>query len=180
MFKRRYRLETDDLITVEPDHHLPAPRRRILIPAVNRVANTIIGMAHNLPTAGHTGVDSTFRRVTERYHFKSAWRVVATYVRACRVCRTNRRPNHLPYGKPSPLQPPSAMPGAGLSSDFTFSLPPSPGPVLAGVTYTGIQVYVCRLTKRARLIPIVDDTITAEQTAAVYVQHYSSSLTSDA
>ena len=169
-FKARYTLEDDGLITMAPDHHVPAARRRILLPALPVVTDVLIRMVHDTPTSGHTAIDTTFRRFTERYHMKAAYRIVATYVRACRICRLTRRPLHLPYGKQHPLDPPSSIPGADLSTDFTFCLPPSADPILSGVTYTGIQVYVCRLTKRVRFLPVVDATITAEQCADLYIQ----------
>jgi hypothetical protein len=60
------------------------------------------------------------------------------------------------------------IPGADLSTDFTFCLPPSVCPTSQRV-YTGIQVYVDRLSKRVLLLPCSSD-ITAEGAADLYLQ----------
>jgi hypothetical protein len=87
-------------------------------------------------------------------------------VASCPTCRENRSLAHPPYGM-VPLEIPNLL-GADLSKDFTFCLPRSMCPT-SQRTYTGVQVYVDRLSKRVLLLPCSSDII-AEGAADLYLQ----------
>jgi hypothetical protein len=140
---------------------------RVLLPAVSAVTMPILTLYHDGPSSGHTGITSTYKRVRKRFFCVGLLRLVERHVARCDVCRQNQVRSHAPYGLARPLEIPE-VPGASLSTDFAFSLPPSKCPV-TGAIFRGIQVYVCRLTKRVRLLPC-NESITSKQAAALYAQ----------
>jgi hypothetical protein len=164
-FHRRYQRLPSGLIVVRTKIDGGSPR--VLLPNVSAVTTPILQHLHDSPLSGHTGADSTYRRMRARFYAQGLSNIVDRYVASCPTCRENRSLAHPPYGMAAPLEIPT-LPGADLSTDFTFCLPRSVCPTSQCV-YTGIQVYVDRLSKRVLLLPCSSD-ITAEGAADLYLQ----------
>lgn len=167
-FTRRYRL-VDGLIYTRPEVGA-GPRRcrpRLVLPASNReLIATALDSVHATTTSGHLGVEATYQRLLQRYDFPRMLQTVEKYVRGYYVCQENRHSTQKRYGQYHGLEVPAPFPGSALSTDFTFGLPPCEHP-LNGQQYDGIQVYVCRLTRRVRFLPVAE-TISAPEAAALY------------
>ena len=48
--------------------------------------NRVFVENHDLPQAGHLGVQKTYHRVTEKYYWPNLFRDVTVYVRSCDIC----------------------------------------------------------------------------------------------
>ena len=170
-FKRRYRKDSDGRI-FERSFELSDPfthGERLVLPVVQEDTSIItaaIRVCHEVTTSGHSGTGATFHRVRARFTFRGMWDKVTAFVLTCHRCQYARHSTKAPFGLSKPLEPPVPIPGADLSTDFTFGLPPATHPV-TGLTYEGIQVWMDRLTRRIRLLP-VNKTITAKQCASLY------------
>ena len=173
--KSRYYTTSDGLLYTRP-MPLSDPscvRDRLVLPtstkegdAASIIIRAAIRICHDTPAAGHLGPAPTYQRVRLRFWFVRMWGQVKTYVRRCQRCQLSRHSTQRPIGVASPLEPPASTPGADLSTDFTFGLPPMSHP-LHGNVINGVQAYVCRLTRRVRLLP-VPSTISSAQTATLY------------
>ena len=169
--KRRYALDKEGRI-LERTRDLNDPFAhgdRLVLPAVpgdDSIIRAAIRMCHVTTTSGHAGVDATFYRVRSRFSIRGAWGHVLKFVQVCQRCQYSRHSTQSKYGLSKPLEPPIPIPGADLSTDFTFGLPPAEHP-MTGIMYEGIQVWIDRLSRRVRLLP-VNKTITAEQCATLY------------
>ena len=176
-FKQRYRRDEEGLIWLCAQPGVSdIAHDRLLLPAtqglkssakLHPILRAVLHMCHDTKTAGHSGFRSTYERTRQRFFARGLYRWTEKYTRDCATCRLNRQPVHDTYGLQSPLQPPRAAPGADLSTDFTFSLPKSRSPT-TGKIYDGVQVWVCRLTNRVRLVPCCES-ITASGAAALYL-----------
>ena len=164
-FRRRYQRLASGIITVRTGVDAGSPRT--LIPNVTDVTDPIFALMHDNPASGHTGIDTTYRRVRARFFAHGLLNSVEKYVGRCKVCRENRVRAHRPYGMAEPIELPS-LPGSDLTTDFTFKLPRSKCPVTK-IVYDGIQIYVDRLTKVTRFLPCVE-TITAEGAADLFTR----------
>lgn len=104
--------------------------------------------------------------MSTRYWIPGLKRRVTDFVRTCHRYQFSRHSTAQPSGLTRPLELPPLSPGSHLSTDFTFDLPVAEHPITK-VEYSGVQVYVCRLTGRVRFLP-VNPEITAEQAAILY------------
>ena len=52
-----------------------------------RCWTAVLQIAHNVPTAGHMGIDKTRRRILCRYYWPGVLKDVANHYRTCEVCR---------------------------------------------------------------------------------------------
>ena len=175
VFAERYYITSDGLLFARP---LPlsdpnCTKDRLVLPPSKKegdepstAINAAIKACHCPPTCGHLGAAPTYQRVRARFWFPRMWAAVKDYVRRCQRCQLSRSSTLKPLGQAQPLEPPGPVPGADLSTDFTFGLPPTYHP-LSGNVIDGVQAYVCRLTRRVRLLP-VPSTISSAQSATVY------------
>ena len=175
--KRRYRMDTEGRIFTRSDAHNDpfAASERLVLPRVlksehwgadDSIIRAAIQLCHGTSTSGHSGVQSTFERVRKRFFFKEMWPRVERFVGSCHACQYAKHSTGCSQGLSKPLEPPCSVPGADLSSDFTFGLPPAKDPI-TDCTYEGVQVWICRLSRRVKFIP-VNATITAQQCATLY------------
>lgn len=167
-FRRRYEL-VDGLLFTRPSvgaGPLRARPRLVLPRSSQAIIATALDSVHVTTTAGHLGVEATFQRLAQRYDFPKMQQAVEEYVRGCFACQQSRHSTQRKLGQYHGLEPPLPFPGASLSTDFTFGLPRCRHP-LTGVEYNGIQVYVCRLSRRVRFLP-VSETISAPEAATLY------------
>ncbi|EEZ97618.1 Retrovirus-related Pol polyprotein from transposon gypsy-like Protein [Tribolium castaneum] len=69
---------------------------KLVIPRKHRIQ--IIREYHDEPTASHFGFFKTFRRVSEEFYWPKMRPDILKYVRACKVCGSQKSPNQGPYG----------------------------------------------------------------------------------
>ena len=177
-FKRRYRQDQQGQLWLRPMEGVSdIIEERLLLPgtagkkgpsvALHPMLRLAMEACHDAKVSGHSGVHVTYHRLRQRFFARGMWRLTKQYIADCRTCKLNRRAAHPAYGLSNPLEPPGLIPGADLSTDFTFALPLSKCPT-TGHQYDGIQVYVCRLSSRVRLLPC-NESITAEGAATLYM-----------
>ncbi|XP_043285560.1 uncharacterized protein [Venturia canescens] len=53
---------------------------------------------HDVPQSGHLGMEKTFRRLSQRYHWPNMFREVAKYIRKCEICQRCKVDQALPVG----------------------------------------------------------------------------------
>ena len=59
---------------------------QVVVPKVAR--DTVLGLAHDIPLAGHLGVEKTKSRVLRHYNWPGVFQGVAMY---CRTCETSQK-----------------------------------------------------------------------------------------
>jgi transposase InsO family protein len=116
----------------------------------------VLHQCHDIPMAGHFGVQKTLELVTRRYWWPQLRKFVEEYVRTCDVCCRSKMPRHRPFGLLQPLPTPDG-PWKSISLDFITDLPPSEG-------FDAILTVVDRFTKMAHFIPCTKTT-NSEETA---------------
>jgi len=62
---------------------------------------------HNLPTAGHLGVQRTYDSIRGNYYFDKMYKKVEEFVRCCEDCHMRKRPPIRHKAHLIPIQPPS-------------------------------------------------------------------------
>ena len=65
---------------------------QIMVP--ERYRNDILHIAHDLPFAGHMGVNKTYRRVLPYFYWPGLRKDVASYCKSCHTCQMVGKPNH--------------------------------------------------------------------------------------
>ncbi|XP_042032481.1 uncharacterized protein LOC121779227 [Salvia splendens] len=114
-------------------------KRRIYVSRDSTVKELLLHEYHASPTAGHPGVDRTFKRLATGFYWKGMRKEVKNFVNACYECQTTKYSTQKPAGLLQPLPIPSRV-WEDVSMDFITGLPQSRG-------YTAILVAVDRLTK---------------------------------
>ena len=106
----------------------------------------IMKRCHDHPTTGHPGIQNTIEITRKTYYWPCLAKEVEEFVRTCGSCQRNKYTNHKPYGKLQPLPTPEG-PWKDIVIDHIPDLPISEG-------YSTVLVFVCRLTKMTKFIPI--------------------------
>ena len=65
--------------------------RRVVIPGT--LQSIVLEMCHNIPAAGHQGVQGTTAKVKEKYFWYRMSERIKNYVETCDVCSRNKKPN---------------------------------------------------------------------------------------
>ncbi|VFQ95935.1 unnamed protein product [Cuscuta campestris] len=101
---------------------------------------------HATPTAGHQGVDRTFRRLAAIFFWPGMCRAVRQFVASCTICQATKYSTQKPGGLLRPLPIPDRV-WEAVSLDFVTGLPPSKG-------FTAVLVVVDRLSKYVHFGPL--------------------------
>ncbi|GLI63416.1 hypothetical protein VaNZ11_006384 [Volvox africanus] len=136
-----------------------ALRARLYIPDIPGLHAKLLREAHDIPIAGHLGRDKTLARLSRLYYWPNMDRSVDAYTATCPSCQRCKHRHGRPLVKSQPLPIPE-RPWQSISLDLITDLPKS---------HRGdgaIAVFVCRLSKMMRVIP-VNTNITAERLAEV-------------
>ena len=134
---------------------------RIVVPLDDSLRTRILFEYHDSPLSGHLGREKTFLSLSKDFYWPHMYKWVRKYVRTCEVCQ-RVKPAPVSQAPLHPLSIPNEI-WKSISMDFVFGLPPDSG-------YTGILVFVDRLSKMVHLVP-VSESITAEATAQHFIQH---------
>ena len=138
---------------------------RICVPngtSVN-VRKEIMNLFHNLPVSGHRDAEVTYLNIRSKFYWPNMYKHVKKYVATCDTCLKNKALTRKMSGLLQPIPYPSTQPFAELTTDFATCLPDSLCQY-SGVSFNAIQIYVCRLSRRAKLLKC-RTTDTAAQTA---------------
>lgn len=119
---------------------------QIVVPPTCR--NEILRLGHDVPMAGHLGVNKTYERVLDHFYWPGIKRDVADYSRSCHVCQVvGKRNQKIP---PAPLQPIPAFrePFSRVIVDCVGPLPRTK----AGNQY--LLTIMCASTRLPEAIPL--------------------------
>ncbi|KAL1540646.1 hypothetical protein AAHA92_24966 [Salvia divinorum] len=120
--------------------------RRIYVAKTSVANEALLYEHHSTPSAGHPGIERTFRRLAASFFWVNMRRDVKRFVEACFECQTTKYSTQKPAGLLQPLPIPSQV-WEDVSMDFITGLPQSKG-------YTVILVVVDRLSKYAHFAPL--------------------------
>ena len=74
----------------------------------NTLRNTVLYFCHDVPAAGHMGVEKTLARVLQRYWWPRVSVDVSKYVLSCIFCQLHKHQTGTPFGLLQPIPPPSS------------------------------------------------------------------------
>lgn len=115
--------------------------RRLVVASTSPAKPALLYEHHSTPTAGHLGVERTFRLLASSFYWPNMRREVKQFVAACFECQTTKYSTQKPAGLLQPLPIPFQV-WEDVSMDFITGLPQSRG-------FTAIMVVVDRLSKYA-------------------------------
>src|SRR5712692_6570264 len=137
----------------------------IYVPKDNDLKRSIISQHHDMLPAGHPGQFKTLEMVKQQYWWPGMQRFTFDYVDGCAVCQSTKNLPNQPSVPLSPISPDDdATPFSRVSLDFITELPNSEG-------FDAILVVVDHDVTKATVIVPCKTTITADQTAALYLNH---------
>ncbi|GAA5988531.1 hypothetical protein JCM11641_003305 [Rhodosporidiobolus odoratus] len=122
---------------------------RVHLPDIDDLRLLALRKAHDLPSAGHLGVEKTLERLRRSSYFPGDRKLVERYVGSCDTCFRNKSRRSAPHGLLQPLPPPS-RPWSSMALDFIVKLPTSQE------GNDSILVIVDRFTKFAHFIPCTE------------------------
>lgn len=93
---------------------------QVYIPGTLR--KTLIQLNHDSEVAGHLGIRRTTELLRRNYYWPKMGKEVAAYVKACKVCRTQKDSTHAPYGL-AVRAPITEFPWQKVQIDFITDLP---------------------------------------------------------
>ncbi|XP_022111688.1 uncharacterized protein LOC110990915, partial [Acanthaster planci] len=119
----------------------------------------IIEMNHDLPSAGHAGIDRTIARIKSKYYCCGMTEDIKKYVILCSVCNQNKKATRHP--KCPMIEYHAGLPMEKVHLDFLGPLPKTP----RGNEY--ILMMVDQFTKWVECIPLPSQTAEVTAQAAV-------------
>jgi hypothetical protein len=140
----------------------------VVIPRDQPLRVRILAELHDAASAGHTGVASTFDRLSSRVYWGGMRADVHAYVTSCDSCQRNKVEQRKTAGllRPPPIP---GEPGYALNMDFVTGLPRTPRGHTAYLSIT------CRLSNMLQ-VGLCNDNVTASQAAQLvfdnWVTHY--------
>ncbi|MDI9312849.1 MAG: DDE-type integrase/transposase/recombinase, partial [Limnohabitans sp.] len=75
----------------------------ILVMVPDKMKKGLIFMYHDHPTAGHLGIESTYKRMRTKYFWKGMRKDIENYVASCLTCLQKKTPKHAKYGLIEPI-----------------------------------------------------------------------------
>ncbi|KAE8826953.1 hypothetical protein HRS9139_08125 [Pyrenophora teres f. teres] len=163
--KNGYYVSAADLTSLgEGDNRrLFIDRTRLYVPNDARLRRRIFDLCHDHEIAGHKGPRATLYLMYERYYWPGMPQSIATYCKACAVCKRTKSPRDGKHGYLRPLPIPHSR-WSDLTVDYIQDLPPSRH---ENREYRNILVVVDRLTKRRHFYPTRGRT--AAETASCFM-----------
>ena len=134
-----------------------------MVPNQKELKNSVIYEFHDIPKAGHVGVDKTSAAIIRHFWWPGFRNDIREYIRACQSCQRNKASNQKPAGLLQPLPVPEHK-WTDISMDFITQLPRTQS------GYDAIYVVVDRCTKMCHFIP-TRTTIDAEGTAQLFLDN---------
>ncbi len=134
--------------------------QQLAIPKDKELRTRLLQEYHDIPIAGHLGIDKTYEAIRQDYFWPKMNKDVKKYVIGCDSCQRNKSSNQQPAGLLQPLATPSKR-WEQITMDFIVQLP------LTQQGYDAIVVFVDRLTKRAHFCP-THTSVTAPEVAKIF------------
>ena len=141
--------------------------QRILVPhdESSKLRKWCVSLHHDPPYAGHLGQNRTTELLKRHFYWPGMYKEVADYIATCDQCQRNKATNQVPPGLLQPLDVPTGL-WESISMDRITQLPETER------GNTAIVVFVDRLSKMVRLVP-VETAIDAKEYAHVFVREIS-------
>ena len=118
---------------------------------------------HDMPVAGHQGIERTFEAIHKLFYWPKMNHDVRQYVKSCDTCQRIKASQQVPAGLLQPLPIP-AQPWDQVSMDFITQLPKTRS------GFDAIVVFVDTFSKMVHLVP-TKTTATAPDTAKIFFDH---------
>lgn len=177
-YKKKYTLQTESgLMFLNPNEHVGS--FRVLVPGDGKsedgsaikqtFRHDLIKLFHDPQSEGHRDADGTYIRLREKFYFPNMYTHVRKFCKTCHKCAVNKYSTSKIQGLLQPLKYPSLQPWSDITTDFAVGLPKSKS-TYSKVVYDAVQVFVCRLSRRVRLLR-AHATDTAIDTARNYVEN---------
>ena len=97
---------------------------RIVVPNRKQLQKSLIEMAHQPPTSGHTGAQRTYEQLRRTFYWPGMVHSVKTYVHACTSCQRNKASTRKPGGLLRPTEIPNKF-WECVTMDLITQLPKS-------------------------------------------------------
>ena len=134
---------------------------RLYVPNVADLHQDILREHHDVPYAGHRGIDRTKQAIARTYWWPGLDTDVNDYVRVCPHCQRNKASSQKPGGLLQPLPVPNDV-WESISMDFITQLPTTRN------GHDAIVVFVDRLSKMVHFAP-THTTVGAEGVAKLFL-----------
>lgn len=137
-------------------------QNRIMVPESYELKRDIFKMYHEVPIAGHGGLQKTYKAVSETFYWPKMQQEIEELIKQCESCQQVKYNTTKKQGTLQPLPIPT-KPWQDITMDFITGLPNSHGNV-------AILVVVDRFTKQAHFVALALG-YTASVVAEKFVQH---------
>lgn len=135
---------------------------KVIVPDVDTLREDIIKSFHEPPYSGHLGKAKTQELVSRTFYWPKITDSVATFVKSCHKCQTNKSTNQKPGGELQPVEIPSTF-WECVTTDLITKLPPTKS------GYDAIAVFVDKLSKLCIAEPCHSD-INAEAFSKLFLK----------
>lgn len=136
---------------------------RLCVPDYKNVRTKLLHELHDVPLAGHLGMDKTYRSARRLFFWPCLYSDVCRYIASCDSCQRVRSNNQATAGLLQPLPVPTGC-WESICMDFIIALPPS------GLSkFDAIMVVIDRLSKMAHFVP-THTNATAETCAHLFFE----------
>jgi hypothetical protein len=119
---------------------------RIVVPNRKQLQKSLIEMAHQPPTSGHTGAQRTYEQLRRTFYWPGMVHSVKTYVHACTSCQRNKASTRKPGGLLRPTEIPQKF-WECVTMDLITQLPKSKH------GFDAVAVFVDKLSKMTHIEP---------------------------
>ena len=167
-YKKKYTLHKG-LIYLNPNANEHEGVFRLIIPNFGDLRKRVIALFHDTVAEGHRDAAATYLRLRERFYFPNMEQHVRKFCKTCDRCTRNKYSTGRKMGLLQPLKYPTVQPWQELTTDFATGLPKS-RTEYSKVEYDAVQIFVCRISGRVRLLK-ARATDTAADTAANFVEN---------
>ncbi|CAI7741488.1 unnamed protein product [Closterium sp. NIES-53] len=113
--------------------------KTICVPADRSLQQLLLSEYHDTVTGSHFGVEKTYARLSNDYHWPRMHADVHDFIRTCRTCQQLKARTTNRYGLLQPIPPPTKV-WDEVTMDFIMDLPQTPR------SYNAILVVVDRLS----------------------------------
>ena len=167
-YKKKY-VYHKGLIFLIPNANEHEGAFRLIVPNYKDLRQRIISLFHDGVAEGHRDAAATYLRLRERFYFANMEIHVRKFCKTCDRCIRNKYSTGRKKGLLQPLKYPTTQPWQELTTDFATGLPKSKT-AYSKVEYDAVQIFVCRISARVRLLK-ARSTDTAADTAANFVEN---------
>jgi len=138
---------------------------RLCVPKMPKELRTkILSEHHETPIAGHFGSEKTYQAISTKYFWPKMFSSIESYVTTCVTCQKVKSDTPLTPGLLKPLEVPE-RPWSAVSLDFVSGFPVSTS------GYDTILTLVDRFSKMAHFAPCSSSSISAPQTAQLFINN---------